>query len=177
MIPIPSKGVILGLNTAIIGLSLMIIGKYIKKINIDNINNIRLTILFIVSSLLIMLYKFNSVSYMLFSELKIGNIFLFYIISILGFISILSLSILLDKTALKKYNKYILYIGNNTLVVFALQKLLIGPLTKVLNKITLIPIIPSIIVVTIITLIISYFGIKVVNRYIPELNGKKIKLQ
>ena len=102
-----------------------------------------------------------------------GNIVLFYCGAVMGIIAVITLSQWITK------NSILTYIGQNTLVILALHGL-IGTLIKgfmvfvfhidlnILNDNTILNVI-----FTVMTLIIAVPIILFINRYLPELAGKK----
>lgn len=172
LIPNYKYGIVWGGDISLIGVSLMILGKNIRILyNKFNSNRIKNLIIVLVASIGILIYKFNSIEYMLLAEKNIGNPFIFTIVSTMGFILILSLSRLLEDIN-NKIKNYFIYIGNNTLIFFVMQRLVIGFVNKVINKIPFIHYYISVILVIIFTAILLYFIAVLINRYIPELNGK-----
>lgn len=178
MLPNFSKyGYPLGINISFMGLAFIIIGKYLEMF-IQNYEIEKLKPKYLVAICLILFigtfkYKLNPVSYVLMAENRYGNILLFLATAIIGCMLISFISILIDKTLLDKFKNKIIFIGQNTLIIFAAQRPMIIFLYKLFSKI---PIkIPNILILTfgtIFILVLCTIIIKISERYIPELSGK-----
>lgn len=158
--------VFLALGFAFIGYTMTPIINYLRTKSCFLIS--LLTILFFI---LTYTYRYNNIEYVLVAEARYGNIILFMFTALSGILFILFLSILLSKVCNK--DSLLVKIGKNTLIIFVCQRLILSPLMKIFEMFNFI--IPSIfvILITLIVVIVCSFCIGfVLDKYIPELNGK-----
>ena len=175
ILPNFSIGYLWGINVSFMGTAFMIIGFYHKKI-IDKIRLIEKNKCFLFVSTLLcflgtFLYKFNNIDYVLMAENIYGNVLLFIISAITGIWFILTFSILIDKMLKERIKKKLIFFGENTLCMFAMQKLPINFFMNISNYSNMNRIF-GVTIVTILTLIILSLGIRFINEFVPELNGK-----
>ena len=101
-----------------------------------------------------------------------GNLFLFTGVACLGCFFLVLLSLLLDRMIRNKaIDKALTFIGQNTLVIFAVQKPVINIFQRVFTVIPC-PDFIALIITCIGTVIISCIAAMFVNRFIPVMAGR-----
>ena len=112
-------------------------------------------------------------------ELKYGNVFLFLCSSLLIVMAILVLCNILNKIFIstKIYQKIILYLGQNTLVVLLMNRPIILCLTVIFSKLHLANSIISFYIRPIFIMVICYFIAQIINTFFPIVLGRERKIK
>lgn len=171
------------LNVALVALFFMTLGNIIRPY-IDQIYNflkaekmrgvsmcLLLTLVFAGGSLTYLM-SIPKIGYIHMGLARFGNPILFAITAICGILMLLFLCIMLEYVD-SKISKGLLFVGQNTLCIFAVQKPIIGCFRKLFeiypmdNGIVLL-------ITTAGTLVVSCFLCVLVNRYVPVLVGKSV---
>jgi fucose 4-O-acetylase-like acetyltransferase len=157
------------------GIAFMLLGIIIKPI-IDlliKFKNIKLILISIMTFLGTLCFMFNDIKYVLMAENNYGNLLIFLPTAICGCLLILCLSILIDHLANKQLKNLLVFLGKNTLVIFACHKQFISLMNSIFSKLSFnIPNLVSITITTTLSIIFCSIIIILINQYIPSLNGK-----
>lgn len=109
-----------------------------------------------------------------------GNPFLYIISAITGLLSVVCISIVLNKPTFKPINRILIFIGTNTLIFYGLQSKAISVFNTIFNKIS--PLFPqeiNVIWVFVLICVIPLMAVAsiVINRWFPFMTGdfKSIK--
>lgn len=173
MVKKPDVGYPWCIDISLMAATFIIIGYLVKTSNLKELTLGKSTILLIIGTLLTLCYKYdpiNNDNYVLMAVCRIGNPCIFLTCALGGCMMIGALAKILEK--LMPCNKVLIYIGQNTLAIFALNKAIIKELEADLASI----IIPDGLKLTLICIICMLASIActfVLNRYLPEIVGKK----
>ena len=111
--------------------------------------------------------------WVLMANARYGNIFLFMLVALCGSTMLLALSILIDLCHPQNIS-WLSFVGQNTLIFFAIQKPIINCF-RVIWRYIQIPETIELICTTLFTLVISVPIIMFINKYVPVLAGKSLQ--
>lgn len=168
------------LNIAILTVPLITIGYHFYKPILKYLKDIKLSFLVLLISLvaLIYIYKTLPININMMNN-QIPSFYLFYILSILGYIMVLSTSCIINK--INKSHNILVYIGKNSLIIMGihepLKRILLTIISKLINTPT--DIIRSDILMSLVTMVmviaiclpLSYL----IYHYLPWMIGKPIQ--
>ena len=119
-----------------------------------------------------MFYSYNipEKGYVLMGEARYGNSCLFIIISLFGIFMLFSLSMLLEFVRPNGI-KFLSFVGQNTLCIFAVQKPIIHIMSFLFESLHA-PEIVILVFSTLFTLLLSCIISLIINKYAPILVGK-----
>ena len=168
-------GLPFGLEIVPIAIIFMVLGYLIhQNINkIEQLNKYSKIFVVIVSIMISLTCFCNNVDYVLMAEARFGNLLLFFICSLGGISLIVLFSLWLSHfdNLIKEILKFI---GQNTIIIFAVQKPILALCQKILEAISMnIPDVFVIVFYLIVIGIVSFFTIKISNIYLPQLNGNE----
>ena len=159
------------IDVSLLAAAFILLGFLVDQL-LYNKSKIVMFIFFAVGAAGTMMFRFNVVQengYVLMARRYVGNPFLFFVVSICGCLMIYGISKLLDNGKLE--NKFLEFVGSNTLAIFATHKPLIKICEEIFIHISL-PWFVELVCTTVTVLVISCFLVVLINRFIPILNGK-----
>lgn len=164
------------INVAICALLFILIGYLVKEfLDKKEIKIFVWIIVTIVAFAGIFLYSFNTITdskYIMMAEAKYGNFLIFIISALSGCICTMGISIILSKILNQKIKNVLIYIGQNTLVIFLTHKIFINLFCKITEFISVKDYI-VLIFVTVLTVVSSIIVGKIIEYVIPVLIGKQ----
>ena len=134
------------------------------------INKITLPIIFIIH--LIIFNLNNKIQYVIMADGKYGNMPLFILAAIFGSIIYIALAKIISKKL--KHKMLLCFIGMNTLTIMCIHKFAIQIANKIINILNLNSIL-NYVLSFVLVLSICTIIIPILNKFVPELVGKKPK--
>lgn len=163
------------MDVALLAVTFILIG-YLLKDYIDKISKqggyLKCIVLIAGGFMITLISNLNPIvedSYVLMAGRRLGNPGLFTICAVGGCVMILGIALLLENT--KHINNPLEFIGQNTIVIFAVQKPIISVFAKCFNYVTL-PDLIELLVTCFGTIIGSCVICFLVNQFVPCMNGK-----
>lgn len=179
-LPYKENGYFMGANIAICSLIFMIMGYYASKIKIiineKKYEKTLVIVCTIISIIGMSIYKYNNENiiggYVLMAKGYWGKLFLFIVTGVSGSIFIMIVSSLIDRFFYQSIIKNkLIFIGKNSLIIFAIHKFLISIFENKIDYInnSFIKLCIYTIAIIYICSIFSY----IIDKYVPVLSGKQ----
>ncbi len=165
-----------GLNIAFVATGFMMIGKcafeLIKRVHL--INSVWLMALTCLLGVTTLGACFNipSSGYINMANAVYGNPILFLLFALIGTSFVIALAMLFERLNLGVVNKWILFVGQNSLTIMLLHKPIISIWDKVLS-LTMLPDCICLFVVTLLTSAVCSAGCIVLNVCVPQIIGRE----
>ncbi len=182
ILPDVSVGYPWEVNVAFMGLAFIIMGyemkEIIKKIDILNNENFIVWAALLIVPIVVLLLTFqHNLIYITtlrmvdFATATYGNIYIYMLDALCGIIASLSASVLISKI---RISKYLVYVGQNTFLVFLLHKPIIITLSNMLvSRVSGLTSIPGFFfLISLIVLIITLILSEIIKKIQRELTGK-----
>ncbi len=164
-----------GVNIAFVAFGFMMVGKCVFDLflRVREMNNTRLILTTCVLCLMTLgaMCNIPSSGYINMANAEYGNPFLFLLFALVGSAFVLSVSILIERVKMGRANKWLLYVGQNSLTIMILHKPIISLCVKLMLRVEL-PYSVCLLIVTFVTLLLCCVGIWLLNRYVPQIVGR-----
>lgn len=163
------------INVAFMGLVFMILGYSLKKVA-EKLRTKKVELLFVCAGFGCgtMVYMLNpvEVGYVLMAKLEIGNIVLFLIPAVSGCLMFLAFSICVEKWGQMWIKSILVFLGRNTIAIFAVHKPIISLFEKIFVRVSIPQFLQLVITVAGVAVIASGCAI-VIKKTIPILVGNQ----